>query len=109
MDFQKIIKRVTSIQAKKMIAESKKPIIVQLFSNFCSACSDAAPKMQEAARTTNDVEVIAVDGDFAGDFVDGLKVDGFPTAVAFKNGQRIADFEGAPDTSGEYTKFLLSV
>jgi len=106
MDFKKIIKRVTSIQAKKIIAESKKPVILQLFSHACSACHSAAPMMQTAFNSTNDVEVIAVDGDFALDFADNLGVDGYPTAVAFKNGQKVAEFEGAAESANEYTKFF---
>jgi len=107
MDFKKIIKRVSSIQARKMIAESKKPLAVQLFSHFCSACQDSGPLLQKAADEAGEaVQVIAVDGDFNQEFADEFGVDGYPTMVMFKNGQKVADFEGAAETSGEYTKFL---
>jgi len=106
MDFRKLIRRVTSIQAKRIIAESKKPVVIQLFSNACNACHESFPLMQEASGNTNGVEVIAVDGDFATDFVDEHGVEGFPTAIGFRNGQKVAAFEGAAETAGEYTKFF---
>lgn len=107
MDFKQVIKRVSSIQARKMIKDSKKPIVVQLFSHFCSACGEAASPMQQASdEVGEDVQVIAVDGDFNQAFANELNIDGFPTAVAFKNGERIGTFEGAGETSGEYTKFF---
>ena len=106
MDFKKIIKRVSSIQARQIIKNSKKPIIVQLFSHGCSACHDAEPHIQAAVNSNDEVEVIAVDGDFNMDFANEYGVDGYPTAVGFKNGQKIGAMEGSGDAK-DYSKFFL--
>ena len=100
------IRRVTAIQARKIIAESKKPVLIQLFSNFCSACHEASPHIQKAANQNDDVEVIAVDGDFNQQFTDDLGVEGFPTVIGFRKGEKVGTMEGTGDVN-DFSKFFV--
>lgn len=106
VDFQKVIRRMTSIQAKQRIKQSRKPLIIQFFSHSCDSCVESGPLLQKAVDEAGEaVEVISVDGDFSQEFADEFGVDGYPTAVGFRNGQKVAAFEGGGDEA-DYSKFF---
>jgi len=105
----RFVRQVTATQAAQIIERTKdKPVLVRFFAQWCGACKESLPHVQEAANEVCDeAEVIMVDGDnpFNRAWAEQQNIEAFPTVVAFRNGAAMAKLEGGQDTAG-YVDFF---
>lgn len=103
------VRNVSALQAQKIIENTRdKPVIVRFFAHWCAACHESAPKVQDAANAACEkAEVIQVDGDsaFNSQWATEQGVKAFPSMVAYKNGRKVGEVEGALESSA-YQKFF---
>jgi len=103
------IRHVTGQQATRIIEQTKdKTVLVRVFAQWCGACKESSPHVQEAADEVCDAaEVVALDGDnpFNRAWATAQNVEAFPTVIAFRNGQMLGKLEGGQDTK-TYAEFF---
>mmetsp|Transcript_12682 Transcript_12682/g.27657 ORF Transcript_12682/g.27657 Transcript_12682/m.27657 type:complete len:166 (-) Transcript_12682:740-1237(-) len=82
---------------EKLVAESSgTPILVDFFAVWCGPCKLMAPLMDWAVSLYGDkLKVVKIDTEKNPSFVKQYKIYGLPTLVIFKDGESVAQVEGA--------------
>lgn len=87
---------VSEADFKKEVLESKTPVVVEFFAEWCPPCKVYAPAFESAARRLGQkAKFIKVNVDDAIEVAKEYGVMSIPTTILFKNGKQIANFTGA--------------
>uniref|UniRef100_A0A7M5WS10 Thioredoxin domain-containing protein n=2 Tax=Clytia hemisphaerica TaxID=252671 RepID=A0A7M5WS10_9CNID len=79
--------------------DTNKLVVAKFYANWCPHCRDSTQQYEDAAKligkaSNSKVKVIRIDCDQAKDVANKEKIDSLPTMVFYKNGKRIAKFDG---------------
>ena len=79
--------------------DSNKLVVAKFYANWCPHCRDSSEQYEDAAKligkaSNSKVKVIKIDCDHAREIASQEKIDQLPTMVFYKNGKRIAKFDG---------------
>lgn len=79
-------------------ASHKKPVLIDLWADWCSPCRVIAPVLEQLATELGDqigIAKIEVDKDENMKIAGKYQVRGFPTLILFQHGEEKARFSGA--------------
>lgn len=78
------------------IAKSKKPVLVDFWSSWCTPCKFLAPILDKIAQDFKDKIIFAkVELDDAPLTAENYQIQQIPTVILFKNGKPVSFFIGA--------------
>lgn len=86
---------------KQKLAESPRPVVVDLWAPWCGPCRAIAPSLKKlAAEYDGRVDLWKVNVDDEPDVARGLRVMGIPTLLVFREGKQVARVMGAQPLEG---------
>lgn len=78
------------------VLESQQPVLVDFWATWCAPCRAIAPVIEELARdNAGRAKVVKVNVDQSQKLAYTYKVEYVPTLLVFKNGEVVAQFQGA--------------
>ncbi|GAB6967089.1 thioredoxin TrxA [Komagataeibacter kakiaceti JCM 25156] len=87
---------VSDDQFKKLVLESKEPVLVDFWAEWCGPCKMIAPALEEiGAETKGRMTVAKVNIDENPRTPNDYAVRGIPTLILFKDGAPVATQTGA--------------
>ena len=79
---------VTSANFEQEVMGSDKPVLVDLWAEWCGPCKALSPVLDEiAAEMDGKANVVKVNVDQASDLAQKYGIRGIPTLIFFKNGE----------------------
>lgn len=66
--------------------------LIEFYATWCTYCTKQRIELQELEDS--DIRIGIVDGDESPNIIGRYKIDGYPTFILFKNGEKIAQFSG---------------
>lgn len=92
------ITNLNDFKSKVIEASHQRPILVDLWAEWCSPCRVIAPVLEKIALELNGqlgIAKVEVDEDENMKLAGRYQVRGFPTLILFQNGEELARFSGA--------------
>ncbi|KAL2810789.1 thioredoxin [Aspergillus granulosus] len=77
------------------IVNSKAPIVLDCFAEWCGPCKAIAPQVAKFAEQYPNVEFYQIDVDELSDVAAEIGVRAMPTFIFFKDGQKVNEVVGA--------------
>jgi len=90
-----MVKLITSVQE----IPSQGVVVIDFFATWCGPCKKVAPMYEEMSKVYSSVTFLKVDVDESNEVAEIFDVRAMPTFVFLKDGQRVAEIEGA-DVNG---------
>lgn len=88
-------KEFTNENFKKDVLESKKPVLVDFWAEWCGPCQMQGPIVEKVAEKFKDRAVVGkLDVEVAGDIAQKYGVMNIPTLMIFKNGAIVERLTG---------------
>ena len=79
------------------VLRSEKPVLLDMYADWCGPCMMMAPELEAFAEETDKVKVCKLNVDEATDLALTFGVMSIPTVLLFKNGQEEKRFVGAKE------------
>ncbi len=98
-----MVKQITSAEFQKEVLESKSPVFVDFYAEWCGPCKITEPIIEElsgAAEYKDKISFIKIDVDENNDLAGQYNVFSIPTFMVFKGGQPTSQMVGARDKGG---------
>ena len=88
----------TLAQFNKLIADSKKPVLVYFYAEWCMVCPKQKPIIKQVEDENKDkIEVIRVDTEKSKQIRDEFGIDALPVLMVYKNGKLSWTYVGLTD------------
>lgn len=79
------------------VLRSEKPVLLDMYADWCGPCMMMAPELEAFAEETDKVKVCKLNVDEATDLALTFGVMSIPTVLLFENGQETKRFVGAKE------------
>lgn len=98
---------VTKDNFKEEVLESKVPVLVDFWAEWCGPCQMVLPIVEELADEVTDAKICKVNVDEQMELAKEFRVMSIPTFLVFKDGEKVKSEMGAK--TKEELKSLLEV
>jgi thioredoxin 1 len=89
-------KTVSDATFEKEVLQSKEPVFVDFFAEWCGPCKAMAPALEQvAAEMHGKIKVVKLDVDQNPDTTQKYRIQAMPTLIIFKDGKVAAQRVGA--------------
>jgi thioredoxin 1 len=89
-------KTVSDATFEKEVLQSKEPVFVDFFAEWCGPCKAMAPALEQvAAEMHGKIKVVKLDVDQNPDTTQKYRIQAMPTLMIFKDGEVAAQRVGA--------------
>jgi len=78
---------LTSVNFKKEVLESEKPVLIDFWATWCGPCRMLAPVIEEISKEHPEIKVGKVNVDEEPDLANAFKVSSIPMVVVIKDGK----------------------
>jgi len=82
---------------EQLVLESKVPVLVDFYADWCRPCQMLAPTLNELARETPDARIVKVNVDESPELAGHFGVSSIPTLMVFQDGNLMAKRLGVLD------------
>ena len=90
------VKQVSDGDFEAEVLNSKTPVLIDFFAEWCGPCKMMAPVLDEVARDyAGQLKVVKVDVDESQDVAAKYRIQSIPTLMVFKGGQEVDRVVGA--------------
>ena len=79
----------------EVVLESRKPVLVDFYADWCGPCKRLAPVLEDVARETPTAKIVKVDVDQNRTLAARYNVSSLPTLMVFEDGRVVAKQTGA--------------
>ncbi len=79
------------------VLKSEKPVLLDMYADWCGPCMMMAPEIESFAEGTDKVKVCKLNVDEATELAITFGVMSIPTVLLFENGQEVKRFVGAKE------------
>ena len=79
------------------VLKSEKPVLLDMYADWCGPCMMMAPEIEAFAEETDKVKVCKLNVDEATELAITFVVMSIPTVLFFENGQEVKRFVGAKE------------
>jgi thioredoxin 1 len=90
------IVRANTDNYRTVVVESKRPVLVEFWSNGCEPCKQLEPHLEALAKKHHDLLVVKVNADENAPLVEDLGVQLLPTLFVYQDGEAKRRQVGAP-------------
>ena len=80
---------ITKENFQKEVLESKVPVLVDFFAQWCGPCKMVAPILDELAGELEDVKICKIDVDAESELARSHRVMSIPTFFVYKDGESV--------------------
>jgi thioredoxin 1 len=94
------VENVSEATFAEVVLESRMPVLVHFYADWCSPCRRLEPVLEEAARDARRAKIVKVNVDQNRALAALYGVSSLPTLMVFKDGQVIAKQTGAISKNG---------
>lgn len=97
---KKMAGKVTHVDADgftKVILESKTPVLVDFYADWCRPCQMLTPVLEDLARENKDVRVIKVNIDDSPELADEFGIRSIPSLLVFHDRRLVGQHHGLAD------------
>ncbi len=89
--------KITSENFESEVINSKEPVMIDFFANWCGPCKMMSPVIDEIAEELQNIKVGKINVDENQDLAMKYNVMSIPTIVIIKDGKEIKRFVGVQD------------
>ena len=89
--------KITSENFESEVINSKEPVMIDFFANWCGPCKMMSPVIDEIAEELQNIKVGKINVDENQDLAMKYNVMSIPTIVIIKDGREIKRFVGVQD------------
>lgn len=90
------MEQVNDTNFEQEVLKADKPVLVDFFATWCGPCRQMLPIADELSQEmASSVKIVKLDVDEAPQAADNYGIQAIPTMLLFKNGQKVAEHNGA--------------
>jgi len=82
---------------EEIVLDSKEPVLVDFYADWCRPCQMLSPTLDELARETPDARIVKVNVDKSPELAKQFGVRSIPALMIFKNGDLVSKRQGIVD------------
>ncbi|KAJ1512094.1 hypothetical protein HMI54_011270 [Coelomomyces lativittatus] len=87
--------KIENNQFEKEVLQSKVPVLVDFYADWCGPCKVLSPRLEELAQLKkSQLHIVKLDGEVNYELASQFKISAYPTVVLFKEGKEIDRFIG---------------
>jgi|SRR6056300_989683 len=103
------MKVLSSAEFNDYIANSKVPVLVDFFADWCGPCQMLTPVLKQLSQEVSpEVDIVKVDIDESEEIASQLGITSIPTLVIYKNGEvvdRMTGFQSKDALSAKLSEY----
>lgn len=81
----------------QLVLQSKVPVLVDFYADWCRPCQMLAPILEELARERPDVKIVKVDVEANPTLASQFRINSIPALIAFRDGNIVDNHLGLAD------------
>ncbi len=89
------IRNTTDSSFAEDVLQSKKPVLVDFWAQWCGPCKQIAPLVEDIAKSTPQIEVVKLDIENNPDVPTRYGIRAIPTLIIFMDGKPVATKVGS--------------
>jgi thioredoxin 1 len=93
------IEHISGSQFDERVLQSREPILVDFYADWCGPCQLLAPVLEEVAKETPHAKIVKVNVDQNRELAVRYRIDAIPTLLVFRNGNLVNRHTGLADAA----------